>query len=71
MFLQTNDGANIFVIAKGQGDNVHHTFETGFEKYTWLNNVVGYARGRHDGGGVQLDVWQVGTNDPSAAYVCF
>ena len=59
MFLQTTDGANIYVIAKGQGDNVHHTFETGHKKYAWLNNVVGYARGGRLSGGVQLNVWQV------------
>jgi len=57
-YLQTKDGADIFVRARGLGLNVHHTFDaTG--AYAWLNSVTAYARGSSWEGGVRLDVWQV------------
>ncbi|OIW28766.1 hypothetical protein CONLIGDRAFT_617728 [Coniochaeta ligniaria NRRL 30616] len=58
-FLQTEDGANIMVTAKGLGANVHHTFETGDPKYSWLNYACGYAVGYNISQGVGLDVYQL------------
>lgn len=56
-YLETNDGALIYVRALGIGNNVHHTFETSAANYTWLNPAIAYARGRNYVGGVGLDVW--------------
>jgi Protein of unknown function (DUF3237) len=61
-YLRTDDGANIMVRAQGQGVNVHHSFDVANEKYTWLNNVVGYALGLPADAGVSLEVWQVNTS---------
>ncbi len=58
-FLQTDDGANIMVTAKGLGINVHHTFETGDPRYAWLNYACGYAAGYGVLQGVGLDVYQL------------
>ena len=57
--LKTSDGANIMVTEKGHAPNVHILFETGSEKYSWINTVVGFATGAPFDGGVGLDVWQV------------
>lgn len=61
--LTTDDGADIFVRAQGIRGNVTHFFETGSQKYFWLNEVVAYATGgRAENAtwkGVHLDVWQV------------
>jgi Protein of unknown function (DUF3237) len=59
--LQTDDGANILVRAKGHAPVEHTSFQTGSEKYTWLNTVVGVASGVQITGGFQLSVWQVRT----------
>ena len=48
------------VTEKGHAPNVHILFETGSDKYSWINTVVGYATGAPFDGGVALDVWQVG-----------
>ena len=56
--LQTSDGVNIWVRARGIGHNVHHTFETGDARYAWLNGVIGYAAGGRSDAGATLDVWQ-------------
>jgi len=58
--LKTNDNATIMVTEKGFAPHVHVLFETGSEKYAWLNNIVAYASGGPIDGGVALDVWQVG-----------
>ncbi|KAK0720964.1 hypothetical protein B0H67DRAFT_445344, partial [Lasiosphaeris hirsuta] len=58
-YLETDDGALIYVRALGIGNNVHHTFETSAANYTWLNSAIAYARGRNYAGGVGLDVWAV------------
>lgn len=58
--LKTHDGANIMVTEKGHAPNVQILFETGDERYAWLNPVVGYATGGPTEGGVALDVWQLG-----------
>jgi hypothetical protein len=47
--LQTNDGANIFIQTAGseQPDGSSHLrmiFETGDEKYYWMNSIVGEYR---------------------------
>ncbi|OIW25549.1 hypothetical protein CONLIGDRAFT_663322 [Coniochaeta ligniaria NRRL 30616] len=58
--LHTSDGANIMVTEKGHAPNVQILFETGDERYSWLNPIVGYATGAPFDGGVALDVWQLG-----------
>jgi hypothetical protein len=57
--LKTADGANIMVFEKGRAPVVHILFETGSEKYAWLNSVAAIATGGPVDGGVALDVWQV------------
>ncbi|KAK3377616.1 hypothetical protein B0H63DRAFT_221262 [Podospora didyma] len=59
-YLQTDDGALIYVRANGIRKNVHHVFETSSVRYAWLNTAVGFAQGRQFKGGVGLDVWQMG-----------
>lgn len=58
--LHTKDGATIMVTEKGHAPNVQILFETGDDRYAWLNPVVGYATGAPFEGGVSLDVWQLG-----------
>jgi hypothetical protein len=58
--LHTSDGAAIMVTEKGHAPNVQILFETGDERYAWLNPAVGYATGAPYDGGVALDVWQLG-----------
>lgn len=58
--LQTHDGGNILVREKGHAPNLFLLFETGSDKYDWLNSVVAYGQGLQvPGGGVSLNVWQV------------
>ena len=61
--MTTDDGADIWVRARGVRGNVTHFFETGSAKYYWLNDVVAYATGGRTSNatwnGVHLDVWQV------------
>ena len=61
--MTTDDGADIWVRARGIKGNVTHFFETGSTKYAWLNEVVAYATGGRVSNdtwhGVHLDVWQV------------
>ncbi|KAJ0114557.1 hypothetical protein J7T55_004801 [Diaporthe amygdali] len=60
--LQTSDGCNILVREKGHAPNLLLLFETGSDKYDWLNSVVAYGKGSQSQSGVSLDVWQVGTS---------
>lgn len=65
--LQTHDGGNILVREKGHAPNLLLLFETGSDKYDWLNSVVAYGQGvQVPGGGVSLNVWQVSTPSNSA-----
>ncbi|POS79171.1 hypothetical protein DHEL01_v202446 [Diaporthe helianthi] len=57
--LQTRDGDNILVREKGHAPNLFLLFETGSDKYDWLNSVVAYGQGSQIPGGVSLSVWQV------------
>lgn len=57
--LQTKDGGNILVREKGHAPNLLLLFETGSDKYDWLNSVVAYGQGVQSQGGVSLNVWQV------------
>lgn len=57
--LQTRDGGNILVREKGHAPNLFLLFETGSDKYDWLNSVVAYGQGSQIPGGVSLSVWQV------------
>jgi len=69
--LQTADGANIFVRGQGRIPNEAVVFETGSDKYAWLNSVVAIAQAKRVGDGLSLDVFQVGTvNLPSIADSC-
>jgi len=67
--FQTNDGAIIQVYEAGASQtdktvHVHMTFETGSQKYWWLNSVVaiGIIRAQSSGG-LEVDAWQ--RNTPS------
>ena len=57
--LQTHDGGNILVREKGHAPNLFLLFETGSDKYDWLNSVVAYGQGSQSQNGVSLNVWQV------------
>jgi hypothetical protein len=62
--LQTNDGANIFVQTFGtsQSDgtiHLHGIFETGSEKYWWMNDVVAVGILRAGSSSVSIDMWYV------------
>lgn len=67
--FKTDDGAYIQVFETGvtQPDNssyVRLTFETGYEKYTWLNSVVAVGilrlvEGGGGSGGLRIDTWLV------------
>lgn len=64
--FKTDDGAYIQVFETGvtQPDNssyVRLTYETGYEKYAWLNRVVavGILKLVEGGGGLTIDTWQM------------
>ncbi len=57
--LDTTDGARIMVTERGRAPNVNLMFDTGSDKYSWLNTAVGYATGGPSGAGVALDAWIV------------
>ncbi|KAL2115186.1 hypothetical protein VTJ04DRAFT_10849 [Mycothermus thermophilus] len=62
--LQTDDGAHIFIRTSGptQADGTIHLriiFETGHQKYYWLNNIIAVGVLRAGGGGVSIDAWQL------------
>ncbi|CCC11855.1 unnamed protein product [Sordaria macrospora k-hell] len=70
--FKTVDGAYIQVFETGvtQPDNssyVRLTFETGYEKYTWLNSVVAVGilrlvEGGGGSGGLRIDTWLMAPN---------
>lgn len=64
--LETDDGANVFIQTNGpaQADGKLHlrmTFETGNEKYYWLNNIVAVGILQPGNGYVVIDGWQLGS----------
>ena len=64
--LQTDDGAGIFIQTNGpaQSDGRLHlrmTFETGSDKYYWLNNIVGVGILTSGNSYVTIDGWMVGS----------
>ncbi|KAK5989235.1 Hydroalkoxylation enzyme phnH [Cladobotryum mycophilum] len=60
--IQSDDGANIYVTAQGYAppgsDFDAQIFETGSEKYSWLNNALCVSSGEIGDNGVVLQVWQ-------------
>jgi hypothetical protein len=62
--LQTDDGAHIFIRTSGpaQPDGHLHlrmVFETGSQKYYWLNNIVAVGILTTGNGFVSIDGWQL------------
>lgn len=65
--LHTDDGAEIFIRYEGVGVRIDGTlrivtaplFETGDERYAWLNNVQAVARGVSTGDKVTYEVFAV------------
>ena len=57
--LQTNDSANILVTGKGHVPYEAISFETGNEKYAWLNTALAIGRAKQVDGGISVDVFQV------------
>jgi len=65
--LHTDDGAEIFIRYEGVGVRIDGTlrivtaplFETGDERYAWLNNVQAVARGISTGDKVTYEVFAV------------
>lgn len=62
--LQTDDGANIFIQTSGPAQkdgNLHLRllFETGSEKYYWLNDLVAVGILKAGNGWVAIDAWQL------------
>jgi len=55
--LQTTDDANILVREAGHAPFEATTFETGSEKYAWLNTAVGVTKSTGIDGGVAQDVF--------------
>jgi hypothetical protein len=66
LMLETSDGAKILMQYTGIGlDGAKNIttapmFQTGDERYTWLNSVVAVAKGTTIDGGVRYDVFAVG-----------
>lgn len=65
--VRTDDGADIYVTYYGVGvvtDGVAKIrtaprFETGDERYAWLNNVLGVGLGRRTETGVEYDIYTI------------
>jgi hypothetical protein len=57
--LQMADGANVLVTGKGHVPFEGVLFETGSEKYAWMNSVVAVGKAAQVGGGISMDVFQV------------
>jgi hypothetical protein len=60
--LRTDDGANVYIQTMGSGQedgliHLHGLFETGSEKYWWLNNVVAVGILQVGDGSVKIDMW--------------
>lgn len=63
--VETDDGAVIYVSYNGRFDperqtyTIAPTFETGDERYAWLNSVQAVARGRYVDGRMRHEVYEV------------
>lgn len=65
--LRTEDGADIYVTYYGVGTTTDDVmtirtsprFETGDERYSWLNSVMAVALGKRTETGVEYDVYQI------------
>ncbi|KAK1752864.1 hypothetical protein QBC47DRAFT_430933 [Echria macrotheca] len=62
--LETDDGAHIFIRTSGpaQADGRLHLrliFETGSQKYYWLNNIIAVGILTAGTGSVAIDAWQL------------
>ena len=65
LLLRTGDGADIVMIYQGRGKQgadglelvTAPTFETGDDRYTWINDVQGIATGALVDGGVRYEVY--------------
>ena len=58
--MQPSDGGAIMVTGKGHVPHETVLFETGSEKYAWLNTAVAVGRAQQAGGAVVIDVFQLG-----------
>ncbi len=68
LLMKTDDGAEILVTYSGTGHTqpdgsleirTAPTFETGDERYTWLNGIQAVGIGHTVAGGVEYDVYHV------------
>jgi len=63
--VQTDDGAIVYVTYHGRCDRsrgtytVAPTFETGDERYTWLNSVQAVGQGRYEDGRLNYHMFEV------------
>ncbi|KEY73872.1 hypothetical protein S7711_06082 [Stachybotrys chartarum IBT 7711] len=62
--LQTNDGANIFIQTSGPGQSngriyLRGIFETGSDRYWWLNNVIAIGVLTPGNGYVAIDMFHM------------
>lgn len=68
LLLQTDDGADIYMTYQGTGTpdgsggfhlKTAPTFETGDERYAWLNNVQAISLGASNNDGLHYEVYEV------------
>lgn len=57
--LETNDGANILISGRGRSPYITFDFETGSEKYSWLNAVVGVGSIQVGDNNITAELFQV------------
>ncbi|KAF3012577.1 hypothetical protein G7054_g7810 [Neopestalotiopsis clavispora] len=57
--LTTDDGANILMSGRGRSPWIAYDFETGSEKYAWMNSVVGIGRIQVGDNNLTTDVFQI------------
>lgn len=63
--IETDDGAVVYVSYHGRCDRsrgtytVAPTFETGDERYAWLNAVVSIGQGRFENGRLEYEMFEV------------
>jgi hypothetical protein len=65
LLLETDDGAAIYMTYRGVGRDMGGwirtapAFETGDERYAWLNDIQAISTGSSDGSSVTYEVYQV------------
>ncbi|HUQ38767.1 MAG TPA: DUF3237 domain-containing protein [Acidimicrobiales bacterium] len=68
LLVQTGDGASVFVQYLGRMDtnrgfgapvSIAPRFETGDERYSWLNTVQGVGKGATDGNTIVYDIYEL------------